>query len=251
MDINQRFYNNIATEYDKLFDNWEVTAKEQGEFLDSLFISQGFSKEVRILDCASGIGTQTIGLAQLGYDMCASDISTEEIKEAKRRAKDKKLNINFKQADFRYLSNAFSECFEIILAMDNALPHMLTEEDLRNAVKSIIDQLSPNGIFIASIRDYDQILKEKPTYSSPYIYKTDSGQRIAFQTWEWEEENYKFTQYIIEDEDDLSVSTFDGEYRAVKREELTNLLLSSGCREVTWLMPEDSGFYQPIVIARK
>ena len=35
------------------------------------------------------------------------------------------------------------------------------------------------------------------------------------------------------------------------RDELTNLLYGCGCREVIWLFPEDSGFYQPIVIARK
>ena len=29
------------------------------------------------------------------------------------------------------------------------------------------------------------------------------------------------------------------------------LLLASGCSEVKWMFPEDSGFYQPIVVAGK
>ena len=34
-------------------------------------------------------------------------------------------------------------------------------------------------------------------------------------------------------------------------QELTDLLLAGGCREVGWKFPEETGFYQPIVIARK
>ena len=29
------------------------------------------------------------------------------------------------------------------------------------------------------------------------------------------------------------------------------LVEANGCSEVTWLFPEETGFYQPIVIARK
>lgn len=59
------------------------------------------------------------------------------------------------------------------------------------------------------------------------------------------------TQYIIDDEDTLRISKFDCEYRAARREELTNLLLANGCNKVEWKFPEETGFYQPIVIAKK
>uniref|UniRef100_UPI004057641B hypothetical protein n=1 Tax=Agathobacter sp. TaxID=2021311 RepID=UPI004057641B len=94
--------------------------------------------------------------------------------------------------------------------MDNALPHMLTSSDLELAIKSIVNQIDNNGIFVASIRDYDSLLMEKP----PYIHKTDKGQRVSFQTWVWNDENYKLTQYIVDDEESLQVSKFECEYRA-------------------------------------
>ena len=34
-------------------------------------------------------------------------------------------------------------------------------------------------------------------------------------------------------------------------EELTELLIDSGCHNVDWMFPEDTGFYQPIVVAQK
>ena len=138
-----------------------------------------------------------------------------------------------------------------MIAMDNALPHMLTEEDLEAAVRSIVGQVRPGGIFVASIRDYDSLLERKPPYSPPYIHKTDKGQRVSFQTWVWNHDNYRLTQYIIEDEETLRISKFECEYRATRRDELTKLLFAAGCAEVTWLFPEKTGFYQPIVVAKK
>lgn len=56
---------------------------------------------------------------------------------------------------------------------------------MTNAIKSITEQINPNGIFVASIIDYDSLLMEKPPYSPPYIHETDKGQRVSFQTWVW------------------------------------------------------------------
>ena len=100
-------------------------------------------------------------------------------------------------------------------------------------------------------RDYDSLLAEKPPYSPPYIHKTEKGQRVSFQTWEWQGDNYKLTQYIIDDEGTLQTGKFECEYRATRREEMTKLLYSSGCSEVAWKFPEETGFYQPIVVAKK
>ena len=58
------------------------------------------------------------------------------------------------QVEIRILSDTFAEKFDIVIAMDNALPHMLSSNDL-----------------------------EKPPYSPPYINKMDKGQRVSFQTW--------------------------------------------------------------------
>jgi len=76
------------------------------------------------------------------------------------------------------------------------------------------------------------VLKFSPFFFFQYIHKTDSGQRVSFQTWCWNGDRYRLTQYIIDDEELLQISRFDCEYRAVRREELTNLLLACGCSGV-------------------
>lgn len=250
MNIIQTFYDKLATQYDKLFLDWQASANEQAIILDRLFCEWGVDKSARILDCACGIGTQAIGLAKLGYNVTASDICDGELEEARKRASENNVKIRFEHADFRALSETFSEEFDIIIAMDNALPHMLTESELQKAVESIISQLKTDGIFIASIRDYDSLLENKPPYSPPYIHKVGGGQRVSFQTWDWNGDCYKLIQYIIDDENTLEVSKFDCEYRATRRAELTKLLADCNCT-VCWKFPEETGFYQPIVIAKK
>lgn len=251
MDITQTFYDNLASHYDKLFLDWHETTKEQAIILNNIFSQNGYDKSAKILDCACGIGTQSIGLASMGYDITASDISENELCEAKARALQNNLSIRFEKADFRDLSNTFAEQFNIVIAMDNALPHMLTKDDLETAIKSILGQISKGGMFVASIRDYDALLTTKPPYSPPYIHKTDGGRRVSFQTWNWSGDHYKLIQYIIDDESTLQISKFECEYRAVTRDELTTLLFSNGCNSIKWIFPEETGFYQPIVVAKK
>ena len=251
MDITQTFYDNMAAQYDKLFMDWQATTHEQALILGKIFSESGFDRTAQILDCACGIGTQAIGLAATGYQMTASDISDGELAEASVRARQNGVEIRFEHADFCALSESFSELFDIVIAMDNALPHMLTHDALASAVRSITGQIRNGGIFVASIRDYDSLLSDKPPYSPPYIHKTCNGQRVSFQTWEWNDDNYRLTQYIIDDEDELRISKFECEYRATRRDELTQLLLDNGCSEVIWKFPDETGFYQPILVARK
>ena len=250
-NVIQSFYDKIAPQYNKFYLDWESVTHKEAKLLSEIFKDNGFDINAKILDCACGIGTQSLGLASLGYQVTASDISSGAISEAIQKSKEKKLNINFNQADFCNLSEVFSEKFDIIIAIDNALPHMLSSNSLEKAIKSIINQISDGGLFIASIRDYDNILKEKPTYSPPYIHKTNKGQRVIFQTWDWIGDNYKFIQYIIDDEEETKISKFVCEYRATRREEITKYLYAYGCKEVKWEFPEKTGFYQPIVIAKK
>ena len=65
MDITQTFYDNMASQYDRLFQDWSAATHEQAVILDNIFRQSGFDRRASVLDCACGIGTQAIGLAAL------------------------------------------------------------------------------------------------------------------------------------------------------------------------------------------
>ena len=91
----------------------------------------------------------------------------------------------------------------------------------------------------------------KPVYSPPYIHKTEIGQRVSFQVWEWSGDIYKLIQYIIDDGEKLGVEKYECMYRAVRRDELTALFIDCGCKDVKWLFSGECGYYQPVLVARK
>ncbi len=49
MNITQTFYDDMATQYDKLFADWQATTREQAVILDRIFRSRGFDRDARVL----------------------------------------------------------------------------------------------------------------------------------------------------------------------------------------------------------
>jgi len=97
---------------------------------------------------------------------------------------------------------------------------------------------------------YDALLADKPPYLPPYIHKTEKGSPYPFGRGAGTAMPIR-SQYIIDDENALGVQRFVCEYRATRREELTARFTASGCKAVVRLFPEETGFYQPIIVARK
>jgi hypothetical protein len=70
------------------------------------------------------------------------------------------------------------------------------------------------------------------------------------QVWEWQEERYRVTQFLITPQGSAwQLRSYTTHYRALRRDTLTRALSQAGFGQVSWLMPEESGFYQPIVLA--
>jgi glycine/sarcosine N-methyltransferase len=69
------FYDGLAPKYDRLYENWEAAVSEQGRALNLLLEGRLGAGPHRILDCAVGVGTQTLGLLQLGHEVWGTDVS--------------------------------------------------------------------------------------------------------------------------------------------------------------------------------
>lgn len=249
----QQFYDRLAAEYHSIFGNWDETVKRQGEMLDALLRSEIGHRSLSILDCSCGIGTQAIGLALRGHRLTATDLSPESVERARKEAGRFNVQISFGVADFRYLEKEVAGHFDAVISCDNSLPHMLTREDLLLAARSIRSRLKPEGLFLASIRDYDRILEERPRATTPSVIDSQEGRRVYFQVWDWEEDglSYVFNLFLLSEKGDgWQMAHHDARYRAVLRDELREVLEEAGFSDANWKMPAESGYYQPIVTAR-
>ena len=154
----------------------------------------------------------------------------------------------------RHNMKVFDCCFNVVISCDNSLPHLLDHDDLKLTVKNIWDKLEYGGLFLASIRDYDQLLQEKPHATTPAVYDDQNGKRIVFQVWDWElnENVYTLNHFVVrEDGDNWRTDCRSTRYWALLRSELSLILDEMGFFDINWSLPEETGYYQPIVTAYK
>lgn len=254
-DDAKRFYDEMADDYHLIFADWQASVERQGAALDLLIRSLLPPERypLKVLDCACGIGTQAIGLAkQDGYVVHASDISAREVERARDEATNAGVSVTFGVADMRSLSRSVEGTFDVVIAYDNAIPHLLKDDDLDRAARQLFAVTRPGGVFLASTRDYDSLLDERPTMTSERVIDSSQGRRVTFQVWDWEEEEYVVTQFILmlHPADGWSMKTYTTRYRALRRSVLSAALERAGFHDVRWLTADEAGFYQPVVIAR-
>lgn len=253
MTDSQSFYDGFAADYHLIFYDWEAASERQGGEIEALLQDTLGDGPYALLDCACGIGTQALGLAQRGHTVTGTDISPKSVERAVREAARLGVTARFAPADMRVLADVLDDTYDAVIAFDNALPHLLTDADLAQAAASIYGRLRDGGVFLASIRDYDALLQERPTATSHRVIDTPRGRRIVFQLWDWDAgDTYTVTQFIVQpDGDGWTLRHHSGRYRALRRAMLTAALAGAGFQDVRWLDPDTSGFYQPVVVARR
>jgi glycine/sarcosine N-methyltransferase len=247
------FYDELASSYHLMFEDWEASMARQAAVLEPLIEREcGPASSLRVLDCACGIGTQALGLAKLGVFVTGADISGQAVERLRIEASQRGLNLSLHVADMLQLNRLPETGFDLVLCMDNALPHLSRDEDLIAAAMQVRTKLRIGGTFMASIRDYDRLIEERPTVQGPAFFSDAGRRRIVFQLWDWlDERSYVFHLYITRDTP-AGWQTHHGvsRYRADLRDELTRLLEHAGFMKLRWLLPEETGFYQPLVLAK-
>lgn len=254
-DSGRGFYDELACSYHLIFEDWHQSVIRQGRILSDI-IQEKYRKsyDLKILDCSCGIGTQAIGLAKYGYNLTGTDISQNAVARAITGAQKAGVNIKFGVADMRSLISQVEGAFDVVISCDNSLPHIIADDELLAAVQNMWAKLAGPGFLLISIRDYDKIITEKPVTTTPRIIDDQMGRRIIFQVWDWAMEGrvYDLNHFIIQEDKGIwHTNCQKTTYRALLKNELLSILVKVGFVEVEWLEPEESGYYQPIVIARK
>jgi glycine/sarcosine N-methyltransferase len=246
----KKFYNNLSDNYHLIFDNWDMEIKNQAKLLEQ-FMPKINSNHF-ILDCSCGIGTQAIGLKELGYNIEASDISEEEVERCKVLSKLNKLNMVVRVDDMKTLTKALSNHYDLIFSLGNTLPHFTSDEIIIDAFKNIKSKLKHKGVFLIGIKDYEYHMSAKTRITQPLYIKDQYGERIIHQVWQWHDERFHDVHlYItVKKRNSWDVLHSVVNYRAITPQEVLNLMKRVGFSETTIIYPKDSGFYQPIIYGK-
>lgn len=246
------FYNSLADDYHLMFRDWWSSARNEGNIVDKLLRARQVYPPASVLDCTCGIGTQALPLALLGYRVIGSDISERAIERARAEAARRDIDIELVISDVRSIETTVGRRVDAVISFDNALPHLISDDELTAALTSMRQCLRSNGLLLASIRDYDAAVRNRPRGLAPVLYGEDGARLVAGQAWEWSEDLRTMKIYLFMMKQtgsrwgvDMRCTT----YRALQRKEMTHALASSGFENINWHEPADTGYFQPIVSA--
>jgi SAM-dependent methyltransferase len=246
----QSFYDDLARDYDALHIDWPSSVRAQGEVLDRLIRSELGDAPQRVLDCSCGIGTQAIGLALHGHDVLATDLSPASVERARNEAAALGAALATGVADFTRLAEQVEGTFACVLSCDNSVAHLHDDEDLARFAEGVAAKLRPGGLTLVSLRDYAVLRAER---APGHPVRVGEG-TISFQVWDWDEalRSYELAQFTLTGEGERWQTTCRRtRLRALLGDELCGALAAAGLADVRWRPAEETGYYQPIVTARK
>lgn len=103
-------------------------------------------KDPKILDLACGTGNITLRLAKMGYEITGLDISAEMLEQAKHKANQCDLTINWYQQDMCQLN--LSERYDVIICACDGLNYLLEENQLKSAFQKAYEHTKPGGLML-------------------------------------------------------------------------------------------------------
>ncbi len=249
----EAYYDKLAPYYKYIYPDWERSVEYQAAALDEVIREFFGTQASTVLDAACGIGTQSIGLAKLGYKVTGYDLSSGAIQIAKQEALSRNLLIDFYVADMRQAEQVNQSQFDLILACDNSIPHLLSEEEILDVFRGFYQAAAEGGGCLISVRDYELLeCEDKETRLVPRrVHPTSKGKIILFDTWEFEGDYYEITTYVVEEvgENDFQTTAArGGKYYCVTIPVLERLFIQAGFQKVTTLRER---FFQPLILAEK
>jgi len=143
-------------------------------------------KEIHsILDCSFGTGCLTFCLAELGYQVSGSDLSSAMLGQARKKAEQKGLNVDLTQCDFRELGKAFDRTFDCVMSTGNALAHV-TENDVRRTLREMDSLVNPGGYLYLDSRNWDVEVKNQQRFRWARPFIREDGVRVNYvQDWDF------------------------------------------------------------------
>ncbi len=251
-DATARFYDELSDEYDLILADWAAGVRNQGETLERLLRDVGLPASGTVLDCTCGIGTQAIGLALRGLRVHGTDISPGAISRARREAEGFGVEVPFDVADIRTLDAVVHDRFDAVVTFDNSLAHLLDDVDLARAAAQMAARTRPGGLVVASVRDYDALIEERPTTTPVRVHGPVDDRRVSYQLWDWADDSrtYRLEQVILRGRAGAWAGTGRiSTLRALRRADLDRAFHEARLEDVRWHVPAATGYYQPVVTA--
>ena len=154
MDTNE-LYDRLAVLYHLIFSDWNDVIKKGADNLHKIISENSTAPVKSILDVSCGIGTQIIGLAEIGYDVTGSDLSAASIQRARSEMELRGLSVNLSVADMRQAYRHHKQQYDAVISCHNSVTHLQDDDEILKAFQEFYDCVRRGGICLINVRDYD------------------------------------------------------------------------------------------------
>lgn len=145
------------------------------------------NKEAKILELCCGTGRLTVPIAKAGYNICGVDYTPSMLEQAKVKASEAGLEINFIEADIRSLN--LQEKFDFIFIPFNSIHHLYKNEDLFKAFNGVKNHLKEGDLFLLDCfnPNIQYIVEGEKEQRKIAEYTTEDGRAVLIkQTMRYE-----------------------------------------------------------------
>lgn len=155
--------------------------------------------------------------------------------------------------------------FDVVACADDSQPHLLTPKAVLAALGEMRRVLRPGGVLPLSTRPYDRLRRERPVSTPPQVREGAGGRVVTFQLWHWkpegEREDLEHFQLLPDASANAEEEGEEGErwgvrtrrtsYWSLSQAQIVDITARAGLREPVWHEPDESDFFQPVLVARR
>jgi len=138
-------------------------------------------RNASILELCCGTGRLTIPVAKAGYNISGVDIMSSMLEQAKVKAMESNLEINFIQADIRSLE--LHKKYDLIFIPFNSIHHLYRNADLFQTLKVVKNHLKENGLFLLYCfnPNIQYIVESEKEQKEIAEYTTKDGRKVLIK----------------------------------------------------------------------
>ena len=153
-DSVREFYDELAESYDLIFADWQGSMRRRPRRSIASF-RHSSDRDRTPFWTAPAVSAPRRSVSPSSATRCTPPISAPTRWRSCRTRLATRQRVAHVRADMRARASQV-DGVRRRPACDNALPHLLEDDDLRLAVDNMFAKLRPGGLFLASIRDYDR-----------------------------------------------------------------------------------------------
>jgi SAM-dependent methyltransferase len=202
-------YDTLASVYD-----WIVPAElvtPEGSAAAFLPYLDEAAPGARVLDCAAGTGPLAVGLAQLGFDVTATDASRGMVERTRALAARHGVDLAVRECRWEDLGKQGFASFEAVLCVGNSLAHAPGRDARRTALNAMAAALTPGGLLVLTSRNFELMRATDPGLQVfDHVVERDGRRGVVIYSWwlaeDWEDE-HALDVYVALIGDDDAVTT--------------------------------------------